>query len=223
MSVFVAHRDPGTPSGSSHPQHEWMYDLKFYTPGKLNPNLRVLEYLGPSSSTVPNGSYPPSPLTLKTMLLDTERRAFFGCSDGLEGLLGSLSNTTIDQASIDSRCMDGNGTYETRPYLRFAINNSTSNPSSLTYLQAESKEWAFVNDAPSVSLKYADTSDSSYFPERLSPFRTALTKRNYPTILKVCAERADIGIETLGPLSVVMEALNKFAIYISRPRVLSDG
>jgi hypothetical protein len=72
-------------------------------------------------------------------------------------------------------------------------------------------------------LKYAETSDSSYFPERLRPFRTALTKRNYPTILKVCAERADIGIETLGPLSVVMEALNKFAIYISRPRVLSDG
>lgn len=223
MSVFVAHRDPGAPSGPSHAQREWMYNLKFYTPGKSNPNLRVLEYLGPSSSTIPSGSNPPSPPTLKALLLDTERRAFFGCSDGLESLLGSSSNVTIDQASIDSRCMVGGGTYETRPYLRFAISNSTSNSNSLTYLQAESKEWAFINDAPSVSLKYAETSDSSYFPERLSPFRTALTKRNYPTILKVCAERADIGIETLGPLSVVMEALNKFAIYISRPRVLSDG
>ena len=227
ISIYASRRY--TPGGPYPSQRSWMHKYKFYLPDKNHPSVRIMEYTESvrQPSTV-NSSFPAIPKT-KTLLLDTERGEFLGCSDLSEDILGSARNvtaTTFGGIAISlTSCTEGSGTYETSPYLRFAIRYPTSNPSSTVYLRAESKEWAFFNDAPAVALRYAESAsttsrDLSRHPR---PLVTALTKRNHPAVLKVCAEDVELGAEVLGPLGVVMDALNRFAVYISRPRVLSDS
>jgi hypothetical protein len=208
-----------------------MYEFKFYTPEESNPNLQVLEYYEDPDSRAPNTTYnangtsPRIPPTLKTLILDTTRKTFVGCSAGFGDLVRSSVNSTPERLDLDiAKCSEGNGTYEKGPYLHFTINNSTSDPTSTVHIQAESREWAYDNDAPSFSLlRY--TRDPRTTPEDSKEatilLRSALTKRNSPSVLKVCASEDDISLEVLGPLSVMMGALNRFSVFISRRRIFS--
>jgi hypothetical protein len=202
-----------------------MYEFKFYTPDESNPSIQVLEYLEDPDLKTPNTTSVRIPPTLKTVILDRARKTFVGCSAQFSDLLRSSANSTLGQPVLDmARCSEGGGTYEKTPYLHFSINNSTSDPASMVYIQAQSKEWAYDNDAPSFSLlRYIrdprTTSKDSTEPTVL--LRSALTKRNYPSVLKVCSNEVDASLEVLGPLSVVMGALNRFSVFISRPRIFS--
>jgi hypothetical protein len=201
-----------------------MYEFKFYTPEESNPNLQVLEYHEDPDMKAPNATSVRIPPKLKTLILDTTRKTFVGCSAEFGDLVRNSGNSTLGQHFDMARCSEGGGTYEKNPYLHFAINNSTSDPTSTVHIQAESKEWAYDNDASSFSLlRYTrdprTTSEDS--KEATILLRSALTKRNYPSVLKVCANKGEISLEVLGPLSVVMGALNRFSVFISRRRIFS--
>jgi hypothetical protein len=128
-----------------------MHRYKFYSPDKNHPSVRIMTYIDsvrqPSTGNSPFSSIPKT----KTLPLDAERREFLGCSDPSEDVLGPVPNvttTTFGGITISlTSCTEGSEIYETSPYLRFAIRYPTSIPSSTVYLQAESKEWAFFNDA----------------------------------------------------------------------------
>lgn len=224
VSIFVA-RSSSTNS-HSYPQRVKLHDFKFYPPeGDSKSHLRILEYLEPSQS--PLSTLAISSPAVKALILDTERRRFIGCPAPLEGLVEFDANTTARHESFyryAERCTMGGGTFEKQPYLRFAINpSSAGSGNSTVYLHAESREWAYPDDAPSVSLRY--TGGTSATPADLAKsriaLRSALTKRNNPTILKMCSNEVHISLETLAPLGVIMGALNRFSVFISRPRVLS--
>ena len=221
-------------AGVYPPRRVRAFDFKFYSPSGYNPNLRVLEYLEPSELAASNTSYndfkvitPSLRLPdVKTLVLDTAQRSFVGCSLGFKELISISANVTQAGIGIESlraltHCAEGEGTYKADPYLQFNISN---NSTSRMHIQAESKEWAYLDDAPSFSLQnYVNTTSptSEESTERMIWLRSALTKRNHPTILKVCSNEGAISVATLGPLSVVMGALNRFSIFISRPRIFS--
>jgi hypothetical protein len=129
---------------------------------------------------------------LKPLILDKTHKTFVGCSAGFRDLVRNSAKSNLDQLDFDmARCSEGGGTYETTPYLLFA------DPASI---QAENKEWAYDNDAPSFSLlRYArdtrTTSEDSMEPTILS--RSALTKRKYPSVLKVCSNEVDVSHTSL--------------------------
>ncbi|KAJ3525873.1 hypothetical protein NMY22_g10395 [Coprinellus aureogranulatus] len=216
--------------GSPKVQRTKMHGFKFYSPDQQSyPDLRVLEYIEPSPPPASDGSsIIPAPTT-KALVLNLAQRKFAGCATRLSDVLGDLSlNTTTGRDNLHhslESCTDGGGTFEKQPYLRFAITHSNSITNSTVYLRAESEEWAYPNDAPSFILKFDDVPGLSSVDLSLRPtsLRTALTKRNHPTILKMCSNKVDVTVDTLGPLSVAMEAMNRFAVFISRPRVLSDA
>jgi hypothetical protein len=232
ISFYVM--DPNSPTGLYPPNRVKAYDFKFYTPDSHNQNLRVLEYLEPSELAASDTSYNEfktlSPFLrlpdVRTLVLDTARRRFIGCSAGFKELITSSANATqagigIDDFRVLTSCSEGEGTYKNDPYLQFAIND---NSTSSVYIQAESKEWAYIDDAPSFSLlKHTNITSgaSEELTEHAIWLRSALTKRNHPTILKVCSNAIDASVATLGPLGVVVGALNRFSIFISRPRIFS--
>jgi hypothetical protein len=142
------------------------------------------------------------------MFLDMSQNKFFGCP------------STFSQASIqdlltnpEAICSDATGTYDENPYLTFSV--STASPPTRIFTRTEAREYAFSDDAPSFSLRFANP-DGSLTDRTL--LRSAVTKRNSPNELKVCSNAA-ASAEVLGPLSLFTDALNQFTLSIDRPRV----
>ncbi|RXW18463.1 hypothetical protein EST38_g7388 [Candolleomyces aberdarensis] len=151
ISIYIT--DPDSPTGLYPPRRVKLYDFKLYTPEGSNQTLQVVEYIEDPKSPASNTSYNafegsiPFPPVLKTLVLSTTQRRFVGCSARYEDLVRNAEEETLDQVGFDyyvAKCSEGGGTYEDHPgrYLRFAINNSTSDPTSTVYLQSESSEWA---------------------------------------------------------------------------------
>lgn len=197
-----------TSSEKSHdpPRKEHLYDFNFYNTS----DYKVVQYYPPPDNKIlPKDDEP----TIKTVFLDVTHQTFFGCSSVFN------DSTEFQKPGFQpgAVCSDALGSYTEKKYLFFTI-HTLSPIRRRTFIRAEASEYRFKNDAPVVSLRYADPSG------RLSDtvvLRTALTKRNSHTTLKVCGDTTVVTADHLGPLAVVMTALNEYAVYINRPKVYS--
>ena len=191
--------------GHNHHERALLYQFNFTTlPFARNLKSIVLASSPPKDSDTP----------IQSLVLDTNSKMF--CSSG------SWQNLT-DRSTVEeylSQCPGDWGRYAESPFLSFAINSTTSTQ-PITYLQAESREYAYSNDAPSFSLRRAESFGASTRPTGSIVLRSALTKRNEPHVLKVCVNSTIPSTEILAPLGVAMVALNHFSLFIARPRVYS--
>jgi hypothetical protein len=184
---------PGSP-----PQKQHVYDFDFINV----PGYKLLQYRPVDTTTLSKEPW------IKTMFLDMSQNKIFGCS------------STFSQASIqdllanpEATCSDATGTYDKNPYLTFSV--STASPPTSIFTRTEAREYAFSDDAPSFSLRFAKP-DGSLTDRTL--LRSAVTKRNHPNVLKVCSNAAASAV-VLGPLSLFTDALNQFTLAMDRPRV----
>ncbi len=184
---------------STDQQKQHLYDFVFFNIS----DYKVIEYRPIDGRTLSQDVEP----TIKTVFFDVTHSRFFACSSTFDG-------TVLHKPEFqpDAVCSEALGTYNENPYLFFTI--ETASPPSRTYIGSESKQYSFADDAPAVSLKYADALGNLTDTIVL---RTALTKRNSHTTLKVCSDAKLVTADFLG----IMVALNKFAIYINRPSVYS--
>ena len=192
---------PGGPSYSLQRQH--VYDFDFFGVH----GYKVLQYRPVDNATL-SQEFEPS---IKTMLLDMTHHRFFGCSSNFS--MASLLNMT----EPETICSDTSGAYSENPYLFLSI--STTSPSRSTFLRTERTEYGgnYADGAPSFILHYA-TADGNLTDTIL--LRSALTKLNFATVLKVCSSEM-ASIETLSSLSIFMHALNQYAAYLDHPRLFS--
>jgi hypothetical protein len=173
---------------------------------------KVLQYRPPDNTTVSQGLEP----SIKTMFLDMTRKSFFGCSS-------NISTTTLrDHATKPEEiCSDISGTYNENPYLFLSIN--TTSPPRSTFARTERREYRYKDDAPSFTVRFA-TADENLTDRIL--LRSALTKRNEHSTLKVCSIAKDPAeLEVFGvvffSLGIFMDALQEYSLFINRPRVFS--
>jgi hypothetical protein len=197
-SMISFYTSPLQPGPQQPPQKQHAYDFDFVN----LPGYKLLQHRPVDTSTLFEEPW------IKTMFLDMSQNKIFGCQ------------STISQASIqdllvnpEATCLDATGTYDKNPYLTFST--STTSPPTTIFTRAEAREYAFSDGAPSFSLRFANP-DGNLTDRNL--LRSAVTKRNSPSILKVCSN-AGASAEVLGPLGLFMDALNQFTLQIDRPRV----
>jgi len=132
---------------------------------------------------------------------------------------GSPNTTTID-------CM--NGSFNPGNLLSFTVNssiplnntsNGTTSPFTTTLLRTVDKQWAFDSDAPSLILRTVNPSTNVL--EALV-LRTAVTKPNDCTLLKVCVsglqrEGGALAAEVLAPLGLMLMRQADYANYCTTP------
>jgi hypothetical protein len=166
-------------SYASQKQH--LYDFVFFNIS----DYKVIEYRPIYGRTLPQDVEP----TTKTVFIDVTHSRFFACSSTFDG------STVLQKPEFrpDTVCSEALGTYNENPYLFFTI--ETASPPSRTYIRSESKQYSFADDAPAVSLKYADASGNL---NDTIVLRTALTKRNSHTTLKVCSDAKLVTADFLG-------------------------
>ena len=189
---------------STGKQH--IYDFVFFN---VTSGYKIITYQPINNLTLPKELEP----SVKTVFLNMSRAQgnFSACSS-------TFNDTTLQDANLNPVliCSDVVGSYDETPYLNFAIATS----SSLTRLQLEEKEYKFIIDAPVFSLRFLNIDGSPTDSDRIL-LRSALTKKNDPSILKACYNATAASAEVLGPLGVFMDALNQYSIYISRDRIYS--
>jgi len=105
----------------------------------------------------------------------------------------------------------GWGRYNTTPYLSFAITELVGG--GFTQLRAVDKEWRFVNDAPSVVVRFEGLNGKL---GRIA-IQSAVTQRNHCGKLKVCLPSRNLTLVDIVPLGVILEAQEAFAQYCTRP------
>jgi len=182
-----------------------IYDFVFFNIS----GYKIISYQPINNRTLPKELEP----SVKTVFLNMSRAQgnFSACSS-------TFNDTTLQDPNLNPVliCSDVVGSYDETPYLNFAIATS----SSLTRLQLEEKEYKFIIDAPVFSLRFLNIDGSPTDSDRIL-LRSALTKKNDPSILKACYNATAASAEVLGPLGVFMDALNQYSIYISRDRIYS--
>lgn len=191
-----------TTNGSSYPTpRQHVYDFTFFNVS----DYKVFEYRPRSDISLPEELKPP----IQTVILDMSLQRFHACPS-------MFNDTTWKDPNFQPAhsCPDVLGEYNETPYLNFSISTS----SSLTFLRAKDKEYDYVVDAPAFAIYYS--SPEGNLSNRVLLY-SAVTGRNKPSILKVCSTAKVASAEVIGPLSVIMVALNQHSLYISRARIYS--